>query len=988
MTTISLDGSDLKYENVNAAHTVIIKPSTSTSGSYTLILPVDDGATDQVLTTNGSGVLSWAAPSASSTVTLANDTTDQSDYLIFSNGATGAQALKTNTNIRVNPATATGGLTTSNTTDATSTLTGAIITAGGVGIAKKLYTGNNISIGYPYATLQNNDEAFIQQGYSCSVYLDTALVGGLNADSNLGAVWVWIRNGSTWTQQEKLQDATATGAVQGASCSIYEETALVGGPLADSNLGAVWVYTRSGVTWTLEQKLQDGTATGAQQGTSCSIYQDTTLVGGYTADSNLGAVWVYTRSGVTWTLEQKLQDGAATGARQGQSCSVYQDTALVGGYGVDSDLGAVWVYTRSGVTWTLEQKLQDVTATNALQGFSCSIYQDTALVGGFQADSNLGAVWVYTRSGVTWTLQQKLQDVTATGAFQGRSCSVYQDTVLVGGTSSDFLGAVWVYTRSSGVWTVQKKIQQSAFTSQGFSCSVYNNDILVGANAGYRADMYTSGLNQINNATIITDPTISSSSSTGALLITGGLGIAEDKDATSATNGGSLTTAGGVGIAKKLYVGDSIRSNTSLILQDPDTSANTVTIAASASTSASYSLTLPVDDGASNQVLTTDGSGVLSWTTTVTPAALTKADDTNVTLTLGGTPNTALLQATSITAGWTGILSGTRGGTGVNNGSNTITLAGNLATAGAFASTFTMTGATAVTFPIAGTLANMPPAPTIQKFTSGTSTYNKNYAFLISTGSATLGDQYTNNSITYTVHETISSSTLVIMRGSGAPTATGTLTKFSGSGDATLTFSYVWAPNYLKVQVVGGGGGGGGGGVGGGDGGTGGNSSFDTTALVGNGGEGGSKEIAGGKPQRAGGGGTASTTLTNAFAMAGGGGGWGLYSDFGNRMGTGGIGGNSFFAGAGYAPRNTQAGVDGGTNTGGGGSGGSALESGTQAAGSGGGGGGYAEGIIRSPSASYPYVVGAGGTAGTAGGNGYAGGTGAAGIVIVTEHYI
>lgn len=49
-----------------------------------------------------------------------------------------------------------------------------------------------------------------------------------------------------------------------------------------------------------------------------------------------------------------------------------------------------------------------------------------------------------------------------------------------------------------------------------------------------------------------------------------------------------------------------------------------------------------------------------------TAAALTKTDDTNVTLTLGGTPGTALLQATSITAGWTGTLSPTRGGTGIS----------------------------------------------------------------------------------------------------------------------------------------------------------------------------------------------------------------------------------------------------------------------------------------------------------------------------------
>lgn len=44
----------------------------------------------------------------------------------------------------------------------------------------------------------------------------------------------------------------------------------------------------------------------------------------------------------------------------------------------------------------------------------------------------------------------------------------------------------------------------------------------------------------------------------------------------------------------------------------------------------------------------------------VTPSALTKTDDTNVTLTLGGTPSTALLQATSLTLGWTGRLATSR----------------------------------------------------------------------------------------------------------------------------------------------------------------------------------------------------------------------------------------------------------------------------------------------------------------------------------------
>jgi hypothetical protein len=56
-------------------------------------------------------------------------------------------------------------------------------------------------------------------------------------------------------------------------------------------------------------------------------------------------------------------------------------------------------------------------------------------------------------------------------------------------------------------------------------------------------------------------------------------------------------------------------------------------------------------------------TGTLATTSQLpTPAALTRTDDTNVTITLGGTPTTALLQATSLTMGWTGQLSLARGG--------------------------------------------------------------------------------------------------------------------------------------------------------------------------------------------------------------------------------------------------------------------------------------------------------------------------------------
>ena len=59
--------------------------------------------------------------------------------------------------------------------------------------------------------------------------------------------------------------------------------------------------------------------------------------------------------------------------------------------------------------------------------------------------------------------------------------------------------------------------------------------------------------------------------------------------------------------------------------------------------------------------------GTIPASDIVSGAALTKTDDTNVTLTLGGTPSSALLVAASLTLGWTGTLAPSRGGTGLGS---------------------------------------------------------------------------------------------------------------------------------------------------------------------------------------------------------------------------------------------------------------------------------------------------------------------------------
>ncbi len=93
-----------------------------------------------------------------------------------------------------------------------------------------------------------------------------------------------------------------------------------------------------------------GAVGSANQGWSVSLSADghTAIVGGYSDNSFAGAAWVFTRSGGVWTQEgtKRVGTGAVGSASQGKSVSMSSDgnTAIVGGYGDNSNAGAAWMY--------------------------------------------------------------------------------------------------------------------------------------------------------------------------------------------------------------------------------------------------------------------------------------------------------------------------------------------------------------------------------------------------------------------------------------------------------------------------------------------------------------------------------------------------------------------------------------------------------------------------------------------------------------------
>lgn len=317
------------------------------------------------------------------------------------------------------------------------------------------------------------------------------------------------------------------------------------------------------------------------------------------------------------------------------------------------------------------------------------------------------------------------------------------------------------------------------------------------------------------------------------------------------------------------------------------------------------------------------------------------------------------------------------------------------------ASLNTQTARTFLTGPLGGSAAaptfKALTAPTIQKFTSTGSTTG--YVFTISTSTTcAVNDTYTNNGNTYTVLAALSaqSGQVMFMSGSGAPLASGTLTRSAGAGTASVTYTLATAlgtyttpsspaPLSIRVRLVGGGGGGGGSGTAGGSGVSAGTSTFfGALLLAGNGGgagqtNGGGSAVAGGTAS------LGSGPIGLAFQGSGGAAGSGVAAT--NEYGMGGSGGCTPFGGAGMTVGNTT-GQSAIANTGSGGGGGGTGNSITSGGGGGGGGGGgYVDAIITSPASTYVYCIGSGGSNGSAGTNGNAGGSGGSGFIIVEESY-
>jgi len=201
------------------------------------------------------------------------------------------------------------------------------------------------------------------QGVSVSLSADgnTMASGGMIDNTFIGATWIFVRAGNgTWSQLgDKLVGTGGVGLTyQGTSVSLSADgdTLAVGGNIDDSEIGAVWIFVRAdNGTWSQQgEKLVGAGAVGAAaQGASVSLSADGNMVavGGPSDDSSIGATWVFVRAdNGTWSqLGDKLFGDTTSPGEQGKSvalASVTKDTIAVGAP-FDQQRGGVWIFARA-----------------------------------------------------------------------------------------------------------------------------------------------------------------------------------------------------------------------------------------------------------------------------------------------------------------------------------------------------------------------------------------------------------------------------------------------------------------------------------------------------------------------------------------------------------------------------------------------------------------------------------------------------------------
>jgi hypothetical protein len=274
---------------------------------------------------------------------------------------------------------------------------------------------------------------------------------GNNDATDAGAVYVFTRSGTVWTQQAYIKAATPVlGDNFGYDVSLSADgntlaTSAIG---KDGNEGALYIFNRNGATWTEAAILKASVpALDDVFGYSVALSGDgaTLAVGAIWRDGKEGAVYVYALDGGIWSGPQVLKAAVADPddlfgravslSHDGNTLAVGADGEASNSISIDegddiniaANAGAAYVFSRSGTVWTPEAYIKPPnTGAGDHFGHALDLNSDGNILAVGAANSqgpggedsaatgingpmlnnsanDSGAVYLFHRDGTTWT---------------------------------------------------------------------------------------------------------------------------------------------------------------------------------------------------------------------------------------------------------------------------------------------------------------------------------------------------------------------------------------------------------------------------------------------------------------------------------------------------------------------------------------------------------------------------------------------------------
>lgn len=363
--------------------------------------------------------------------------------------------------------------------------------------------------------IPDDSEPFDHLGRSVSVDGVTLVVGARDDDDvcpsdpdcNSGSVHVFVRDATGWICQQKITAGdAAAGDDFGESVALWGDTLVVGAPGVDAagnNGGAVYVYTRAGTVWSQQGSRLIPSQVVADDcfGGSVGLENDLLIGGARFHDStglfDAGSAYVYQRTGTTWNSEGELvANDPGLFDQFGTAVDAGMDRVVIGVPRDDAPVlnsGSVYVFTRSGTTWSQAQKLTPMTPSGSDEfGTSVSVDKDRLIVGSPFADRGTvvpGAAYIFENGVSGWTEMATIMSVDLSGDDRfGVSVDTRGGLAVIGASMDNHLGvsrgSCYVYSGAGSTWTQEAKLldyEGDFLDEYGISVSTDGTTIGVGS---------------------------------------------------------------------------------------------------------------------------------------------------------------------------------------------------------------------------------------------------------------------------------------------------------------------------------------------------------------------------------------------------------------------------------------------------------------------------------------------------------------------------